>query len=81
MKGDVKKDGRRSLIQNWKTLEKKEEVYEESNDGKEWKNESEGEDGGKSGRNKEGGVTICGHLFISTPCNYDYANDNMVFLF
>ncbi len=60
---------------------RKEEVYEENNDGKEWKNESEGEDGGKNGRNKEGGVTICRHLFISTLCNYDYVDNNMDFLF
>lgn len=65
--------------QNWKVLERRKEVYEESSDGKEWKNESEGEDKGKGGRNKEGGVTIHHHLFISTPYNYDYADDNMVF--
>ncbi len=55
--------------------------YEESSDEKEWKNESEGEDGGINGRNKKGSVTVCCHLFVSTPCNYDYANDNMAFLF
>jgi hypothetical protein len=57
-----------------KSSKEEKEVYEDTNDGKEWKNESEGEDGRKSGRNKEGGVTICRHLFVSTPYNYDYAN-------
>jgi hypothetical protein len=45
---------------------RREEAFKETSDGKEWKKESGGEDGGKSGRNKEGGVTICRHLFIST---------------
>jgi hypothetical protein len=62
-------------------LKRREKVYEDTNDGKEWKNESEGEDGGKSGRNKEGGVTICRHLFISTPYNYDYVNNGRFFYF
>jgi len=35
---------------------------------------------GKNGRNKDGGITICYHLFISTSCNYDYAKDGKVFL-
>ncbi len=35
-----------------------EEVFEERSGRKEWKKDNGGEDGGKSGRNKEGGVTI-----------------------
>ncbi len=57
-----------------------EEVSEEKNGGKEWKKNNGGEDGGKSGRNNKGGITVCRRLFISIPCNYEYANDR-VFLF
>ncbi len=28
-----------------------------------------------------GGVTICRHLFISNPCNYEFLNDDRVSLF
>jgi hypothetical protein len=60
---------------------KREEVSDlERSDGKEWRKER-GEDEGKSGRYKEGRITICCHLFVSTPCNYDYEDDNKVFLF
>ncbi len=78
----MRRDEAKSLIQIIK-IEKLwigDKRYEESND-EEWKNESEGEDGGKSGRDKEGGITICHHFFVSTPCNYDYVDDNMFFLF
>jgi hypothetical protein len=50
-----------------KSSSEEKEGYEKSSDGKEWKNESEGEAGGKNGRNKEGGVTIHRYLFVSTP--------------
>jgi hypothetical protein len=36
---------------------------------------------GKCERNKEGGVTIHHHPFVSTPYNYEFANDGKVFLF
>jgi len=35
---------------------------------------------GKNERNKDGGATIHYHPFICTPCNYEFANDNKVFL-
>jgi hypothetical protein len=46
-----------------------------------WKNESEGEDGKKMEGIKRGGITICHRLFVSNPCNYEFANDGKVSLF
>jgi hypothetical protein len=39
---------------------------------------NKGEDGKKNGRNEKKGITISHHLFVSTPCNYEFANDSMV---
>jgi hypothetical protein len=36
---------------------------------------------GKKWKNLKGGVTIHHHLFISTHCNYEFANDDRVLLF
>ncbi len=81
MRWDVKRDEIKSLI--WiveiKKLWRGEKRYEDNSDEKEWKNESEGEDGRKNGRNKKGGITIRHHLFVFTHCNYEFANDDKGF--
>jgi hypothetical protein len=61
---------------------RREEVFDlERSDGKEWKKERGGKTGEKMEGIKKGGITICCHLFVSAPCNYDYEDDNMVFYF
>jgi hypothetical protein len=40
---------------------------EEKRGGKEWMKDNGGKDGGKSVRNKKGGITIHHHLFVPPP--------------
>ncbi len=60
------KDQLTSNWRNWNSLEMTKEVWRKKlwNRLKKWENESEGEDGGKNERNKEGGVTIHHHPFV-----------------